>query len=41
MKTSKKIAKGQYNERIKIRSNDEIGELAKSFNIMIDTMKRK
>ena len=39
--TSKKIAKGQYNERIKLKSNDEIGELAKSFNMMIETIEKK
>lgn len=38
---SKKIAKGSYKERIKIKSRDEIGELAKSFNIMIETIESK
>ncbi len=39
--TSKKITQGLYNERIDIKSKDEIGELAKSFNIMIDTIENK
>lgn len=38
---SKKITKGCYNERINLKSNDEIGELAKSFNIMIETIENK
>lgn len=39
--TSKKITTGAYNERININSNDEIGELAKSFNKMIGTIENK
>ncbi len=39
--TSKKITQGLYKERIDIKSKDEIGELAKSFNIMIDTIENK
>lgn len=38
---SKKITKGFYNERINLKSNDEIGELAKSFNQMIGTIENK
>ena len=38
---SKKITKGFYNERVNIKSNDEIGELAKSFNKMIETIENK
>lgn len=32
--TSKKISSGKFNERTKIKTNDEIGELAESFNKM-------
>lgn len=38
---SKKITKGSYNERVSIKSNDEIGELATSFNKMIGTIENK
>ena len=38
---SKKITKGSYNERVSIKSNDEIGELAISFNQMIETIENK
>ncbi len=38
---SKKITKGYYSERINIKSNDEIGELTKSFNKMIETIENK
>lgn len=38
---SKKITKGSYHERVKIKSNDEIGELAISFNQMIETIENK
>ena len=38
---SKKITKGSYHERVSIKSNDEIGELAISFNQMIETIENK
>jgi len=38
---SKNITNGSYNERVSIKSNDEIGELAKSFNKMIETIENK
>jgi len=38
---SKEIAKGKYDERIHINSNDEIGELSESFNIMIEAVENK
>ena len=40
-KISKKIASGQLNERAKIKSKDEIGELAESFNAMADKVENK
>ena len=40
-KTSKKIASGKFDERVNIKSKDEIGELAKSFNIMADQIENK
>ena len=40
-KTTKKIASGQINERAKIKSTDEIGELAQSFNKMADEIENK
>ncbi|MDZ7723969.1 MAG: HAMP domain-containing protein [candidate division KSB1 bacterium] len=36
-----KVPEGQYNLKIKIRSRDEIGHLARSFNYMIRRMKEK
>ncbi len=39
--TTKKIAKGKYNERVKVNSNDEIGELAYSFNLMAGEIENK
>ncbi|GIM30193.1 two-component sensor histidine kinase [Clostridium polyendosporum] len=35
---AKRIAKGEVENRVYINSNDEIGELAKSFNIMADSL---
>lgn len=40
-KTSKKIAAGQFQERVRIRSKDEIGELASSFNTMAEQVENK
>jgi len=34
--TSKKIANGKFDRRVKVRSTDEIGELASNFNHMAD-----
>ena len=33
-----RISKGQYDKRVEISSNDEIGSLAKSFNLMADSL---
>lgn len=37
---AKKIAKGDVERRVQIQSNDEIGELAKSFNSMADSLEK-
>ena len=37
---AKKIAKGDYKSRIKITSNDELGELGKSFNTMTEAIEK-
>ena len=37
---SKRIAKGEVGQRVIIRSNDEIGELGESFNIMADSLEK-
>lgn len=37
---SKKIAKGDISKRVVVKSNDEIGELADSFNIMADSLEK-
>lgn len=39
--TSKKIATGQFSERVNINTDDEIGELANSFNIMAEQIESK
>lgn len=36
--TAKKLAKGDFSERIAIRSNDELGELSRVFNDMADEL---
>ena len=35
-----KIAQGDYTKRVEISSSDEVGELAKSFNMMTDSLER-
>ncbi len=40
-KIAKKIAYGKFNERVNIKSKDEIGELASSFNIMAEQVENK
>lgn len=40
-KTSKKIALGKLDQRVNIKSKDEIGELADSFNIMSDEIESR
>ncbi|MBA3767518.1 MAG: HAMP domain-containing protein [Acidobacteria bacterium] len=35
-----KVAQGDYTERVRVISSDEIGELAKSFNQMTDSLQR-
>lgn len=37
---AKKIAKGEVNKRVKIKSTDEIGELVESFNYMADNLEK-
>lgn len=37
---AKKLAKGQVENRVHIHSNDEIGELAESFNFMADSLEK-
>lgn len=39
--TSKKIATGNFNQRVKVKGNDEIGQLAESFNIMTKQIESK
>ena len=40
-KASKQIASGKFYESVKIRSGDEIGELAQSFNVMAEQIENK
>lgn len=40
-KTTKMITSGKFNERVNIKSKDEIGELAESFNIMAQQIENK
>lgn len=35
-----RVAQGDYSERVRVTSSDEIGELAKSFNRMTDSLQR-
>ncbi|WP_138203381.1 sensor histidine kinase [Haloimpatiens lingqiaonensis] len=37
---ARKISKGEVDKRVDIKSNDEIGELANSFNIMADSLEK-
>lgn len=39
-KISREIAKGKVEKRVKIQSQDEIGELAKNFNFMADSIEK-
>lgn len=38
---TKKISSGKFNERVNVKSNDEIGELADSFNKMAEEIENK
>ena len=40
-KALSRVKEGNYGEKIKYNSEDEIGELVSSFNIMSDTIKEK
>ena len=41
MRMSRRISKGKYDERVEVRGQDEIGELAESFNRMAMTVEDK
>jgi len=38
--TTREIAQGSYDKRVRIKSNDELGELAETFNIMADAVEK-
>lgn len=40
-RTSKKISSGKFDERVDIKAQDEIGELAENFNIMAEQIENK
>ena len=39
--TSKRISEGKYDEKVYVKSDDEIGELAHSFNLMSEEIKKR
>ncbi len=39
-KAARKIAAGEFDQRIPVKSNDEIGEMAKTFNSMAETLEK-
>jgi two-component system NtrC family sensor kinase len=39
VQASKNLAKGDFGQRIEIKANNEMGELGKTFNLMIDAIK--
>jgi len=39
--TAQRIAKGDFSKKVRIKSKDELGELAKSLNIMSDELQQK
>jgi len=38
---AQRIAKGDFSQKVKVRSKDELGELAKSLNVMADELQQK
>ncbi|MFC0234171.1 ATP-binding protein [Vagococcus entomophilus] len=40
-KTSRSIISGKFHERVEVKTNDEIGQLAKDFNEMTDKLEQK